>query len=166
MLAQADASIIRTDRDFMMGTWKNVFVLVWYDMNERGAEVVDAEFRRFAAVRPRGFGILTIVDEDAPMPGSRARSMVSNTLSRLGEAVVGLAVSQEGAGFRGAAVRSVAVGLSLLARPPYPFKIFADVPAAAGWLSAELARKQLGHDDDARELTAFTMRLRAERPGS
>lgn len=41
-------------------------------------------------------------------------------------------------GFRGAAMRSVLTMLQLLARPPYPMKVFDRVEQASHWLSDEL----------------------------
>ncbi len=48
------------------------------------------------------------------------------------------AVVFEGDGFRSAMGRAVATGLSLVARPKFPFRAHAMIPAAVQWL-AEVA---------------------------
>ena len=42
----------------------------------------------------------------------------------------------EGSGFRAAAVRTAVASLFLLARPPFPHKVFGDLAEGAGWVIA------------------------------
>ena len=44
----------------------------------------------------------------------------------------------ESDGFRASAVRSVATGLAILARQPFPHRVFPSITTASDWLGKEL----------------------------
>ena len=69
----------------------------------------------------------------------------------------------EGSGFRAAAVRSVVVGLTMLAKQGFPHKVFANLPDAADWLDAELAHT-VADPFSARDLCRAIRELRARIP--
>ena len=74
-----------------------------------------------------GVYLLTVVEEDAPMPPYEAREVVAVFLRNGAGRIRMSAVVHEGAGFRAAAVRSVVTGIAMLSKVPFPHHIFATV---------------------------------------
>ena len=61
-------------------------------------------------------------------------------------------VAFEGSGFMAASVRSVVVGLTLLAKQTYPHRVFPNVKEASFWI--ELESEKLGSRFDSEETQA------------
>lgn len=78
--------------------------------------------------------LLGVVTEGAPPPEADARGALAEVLSSGAGYFQVSALVCEGAGFHGSMVRAVATGLNLLARPPFPHRVFATVPSATEWL--------------------------------
>mgnify|MGYP000374441796 CR=1 FL=1 len=76
----------------------------------------------------------------APPPDAEARDALAEVLGGGAGFVDSSALVCEGSGFRASMVRGIATGLTLIARPPFPHKVFPDVAAAAGWLEARTRR--------------------------
>lgn len=130
---QPVTAVFHAERDFAVGRCGPVFIVVWkVDTTEAGMKRVSDLFR--AASLPDRIGMLTIVDENANMPSSEARALGATFLARNANRIVASAVVHEGSGFRAAAVRAVVTGLSMIARQPYPHKVFPEVQPAASWL--------------------------------
>lgn len=85
-----------------------------------------------------GVGVLTIIEPAAPPPGAEARLALSKMFQRVAGSVAASAVVFEGTGFRASLVRSVATSLTLIAKQPFPHRMFSSVEDAASWLSEEL----------------------------
>jgi hypothetical protein len=69
--------------------------------------------------------------------------MAREALARMlagGNDIACSAVAFEGSGFRAAFVRGVVTGLTILARHPFPNRIFAGVPEASSWLRSQMPR--------------------------
>jgi hypothetical protein len=134
-----DLCAVRTvDSNYCIAHWSRVFVIVW--RRETTMSAVDDLQRnlvKFAAENPKA-GILTIVERNAPLPPSLVRQRLAEILTSVGSSIQRSAVVFEGEGFRAAAVRGVVTGLTMLARPPYPHKVFATVDEAFGWLATGL----------------------------
>jgi hypothetical protein len=84
------------------------------------------------------FVALVIVDSDADPPSDKVRVEINEVLRSLRESLVAIGYVFEGKGFVVAAKRSAVTMIALLARFSFPLRAFADVVAAAGWLSGEL----------------------------
>jgi hypothetical protein len=82
--------------------------------------------------------MLTIIDENAPAPSAEARTAIARLFESGASDVVSSAVAFEGSGFRAAFVRGVVTSLTLLARQPFPHKVFPGVTQAAAWLMPRL----------------------------
>ena len=93
------------------------------------------------------------------MPSSEVRTALARFMTEGARVIRSSAVAFEGAGFRAAAVRGVVTGLTMLARQPYPHKVFATMTDAAQWLTGSLA--QTAHVPlDSRELLGALEELR------
>ena len=122
--------------------WDAVFVVIFRgNTSKEGVLTISESFQSVVAKHPTGIGLLTIVEEKAPMPPSDARKALTDFLTRFGSSIKCSAVIHEGSGFRASAVRSIVAGLTLLARPPYPHRIYASVEASSEWMSSGLAAK-------------------------
>jgi hypothetical protein len=127
------ASVLHAERDFVVGTYGPVFLVIWrIDTTEVGMRRVASLFR--SARLPERVGMLTVVDENATMPSSEARELGAAFLSKNSKRIVASAIAHEGSGFKAAAVRAVVTGLTMLARQPFPHKVFPDTDRAASWL--------------------------------
>ena len=131
--------LIRVEDDYALAVYRDLFVLIWrHETTVQGCRSFRDELFRFAENRPQGIGLLTIVEETAPMPPVESRQSIASTLRDASGHIVASAVVFEGAGFRAAAVRSVVVGLTMLARQKFPHKVFGNLSDAASWMHATL----------------------------
>jgi hypothetical protein len=87
-----------------------------------------------AAGRKDPIAFLTVVEANADLPEPAARDELASMFKKLAESVACSALVFEGQGFKAAAVRGVTTGINMLARQPFPHKVFANVDEAGGWL--------------------------------
>jgi hypothetical protein len=97
------------------------------------------ELRREVAGRfPEGFVALAVlphVSLEAPLL-KELRAEAERLMTTSPKELLAVAEVIEGSGFLAATVRSIATGLVLVTRPPFPTRIFAGVEPAAAWLAA------------------------------
>ncbi|HZS40192.1 MAG TPA: hypothetical protein VFF06_25350 [Polyangia bacterium] len=103
-----------------------------------GARLSRDGLKALAARQPSGIALLNIVEPSAPAPPSEVRGALARILTEFGHELKCSAVVHEGSGFRAAAVRGVVTGLTLLARQPFPHKVFATVDEASAWMTDTL----------------------------
>ena len=128
--------LYEVERDFALASCDKLYVCVWRnETTMHGVESTRSGIKTFADANPGGIGLLTIVEPEAPMPGRDERDALAALLKSFGTQIKASALVFEGEGFRAAAVRSVVVGLNLLARQPYPHRVFDAVSQAASWLA-------------------------------
>lgn len=138
------ATTLFVDPDVAIITWRNIYAVVWRNETTLPAsEMVHKRCEEFARRHPDGVGMLTVVTANAPMPPAESRERLARFM-REGTYVMASAVAFEGTGFRAAAIRSVVTGLTMLARQPFPHKIFATLEDASGWLATQLREKGIG----------------------
>jgi len=140
------AEAVEVTKDHLVGTWQNDVLLVF--KQETTALALGAVRRAVEQVAAKHEGavfILTVVEERAPMPPSATRDAMADLLKSLARSVELSAVVHEGAGFRAAAVRSVVTGVGLVARLPFPHKVFATVTDAANWYGPNSRRTLSWH---------------------
>ena len=119
--------------DFAVGSFDSIYCVVWRnDTTVQGAKALHEGFHRWAKPGAR-HGLVTIIQANAPLPASDARDEVASFLRSIGDLCVVSAVVFEGSGFKSAAVRGVVTGLTIMARQPYPHRVFATVEEASGW---------------------------------
>ncbi|WP_433931410.1 serine/threonine-protein kinase [Sorangium cellulosum] len=135
--------LIARHPDYVMASWRQIFCIIWRrETAEDDVRRVSEACAEFAKQHPRGIGLLTIVEDGAPLPQAPARRALARFLAEASAFIRCSAVVLEGSGFRAAAVRSVVTGLSLVARQRFPHKVcdieeaglmFAEIlPAATG----------------------------------
>lgn len=95
-------------------------------------------FHNFAAKavasRKDPVAFLTVVEANADLPDPSARDELAAMFRKLAESVACSALVFEGQGFKAAAVRGITTGVNLVARQPFPHKVFSNVDEAGGWL--------------------------------
>lgn len=160
-MPQYGVQLLDASPDHLVGTVDQVLLIVWRVRTlVTAVDRIQMAYDELVANCPEGIGLLNIVEQTAPMPGSDARERIA-TFLREASRVSASAVAFEGTGFRAAAVRSVVAGLALLARQAFPHKIFPTVETAAEWLVPTLAER-VPVDFGTSALIAGVHRLRAE----
>ena len=135
--------VLCSDESHCTGTWGRFFMVVWKGSTTvEAARAIQYGLRDFAA----GHGgqrvvLITVVEASAPLPNADARTALSNILRFCADDVLCSGVAMEGDGFRAAAVRGVATGLSLVARQPFPHQVFASVGQAAAWVTRHVNKQ-------------------------
>ncbi len=122
-----------------MGTVGPVFVVVWTNHTTLEGVAASRDGLGQLAVHNPALGFLNIVDIKAPPPSAKVRSAMAAVLDDFAEHLSASAVVVEGEGIRAALVRSVVIGLTMLAKQPFPHQAFATSSAACKWLSEHLA---------------------------
>jgi hypothetical protein len=146
--------------DYCLASWKQVFIVIWrHDTTMEGVRDLDRQLIAHEASCPQGCALLTIIEQGAPMPSSDVRTALARFMTAGARVIKSSAVAFEGAGFRAAAVRGVVTGLTMLARQPYPHKVFATMVDAAQWLSGSL-KQTAGIDVDSGALLRALGELR------
>jgi eukaryotic-like serine/threonine-protein kinase len=146
--------------DYLFGTWRDVFLVIWkQETSLAGAQLMKQEILAFGRSRPRGVAGVFVVEEETAFPASEARKTIADALREMAPYTACAAVVFEGAGFRASAVRSVVTGLSLAARPSFPYRV-CGLQGAARLLAEELPRRT-GQPFDATEFLSVVAELRA-----
>jgi hypothetical protein len=121
-------------RDQVIATWESVIIVVYrFETTMSGAAAAQEVFDALAREHRDGAFVLTVVEENAPMPTPEVRAMMARFLATRAPQIILSAVVYEGTGFRAAAVRSLVTGLALVSKLPYRHKVFATVDEAASW---------------------------------
>ena len=132
--APSTAKLRVATEDHILATWANVVILVWRkDTTLPGVEAAQRVYDDLARENPGGIFLMTIVEFGAPMPPPEVRDALARFLASGAGRMILSAVAHEGTGFRAAAVRSVVTGLAVLAKLPYPHKVFATADEAGAW---------------------------------
>jgi len=105
----------------------------------------------------------TVISRVAAAPSEEAKAEIRKVMTRHEARIQGVAYAVEGAGFSAAAMRSALTLISLVARYPYPQKIFSTVSESSTWIAG------LGRADGAKgpsitapQLDALVGSMRAE----
>jgi hypothetical protein len=152
------ARVLTVTDDHCIAIWRRFLVVVWRkDTTSPAVADFRAALTRLAS-ETHEVALLTVVEPNAPPPPSDVRDALAAVLAEFGKLIKFSAVAFEGTGFRAAMVRGVVTGLTLLARMPYPHKVFAGVPEAARWLIPNVHR--LGWHESMEELTTAVAELR------
>jgi hypothetical protein len=139
------AEVVHSERDFTVMTFQQVFVVIFHQETTVSAVgTLRRELPAFAAQHPAGIALLTIVEPDAPMPTSDAREALADFMNDKRQSILISGVAYEGTGFRAAAVRSVVTGLTVLARQPFPHKVFPTIDDASQWMITNLRGGKAG----------------------
>jgi hypothetical protein len=141
-----DVTIHASSRDCVFATWERLVLAVWRRNTtvaavRRGDQVLAQHARECGQ---RVF-LLTVVEENSPLPPLDARVELAECLRRASTIVARSALVFEGEGFRAASVRAVVAGISLFSRPEYPHRVFASVGSAARFLGGGLGASPAPH---------------------
>jgi len=154
-----DANVLRCDLDLAIGASTDLLFTLWrHRTTTEGVRVLTNTFRHFATSRTKPIGLITIIEPQAKMPEAGSREPLARMLKDASEHVLISGVAFEGSGFMAASVRSVVVGLTLLARQTYPHRVFPNVKQASSWI--ELESEKLGSRFDSAETQAHVAHFR------
>lgn len=129
----------------MTATYENV--IISYSVAEPNTgylkswvQSVDSIFAR----HPGGVGTIVVIDRSAKPPSEAVREPIKHAIAQAGPKLRGVAQVVEGEGFGAAAKRSALAFITLIARFPFPVKIFASRKDAAQWMVDRLGDPALG----------------------
>jgi hypothetical protein len=146
-----DIRLLHCDKDMALGASTDLFVTIWRARTTLdGVEILDSQLTEFASERPKELALLTIIEAGAKMPDPGTREPLARVLNSVAEQVLISGVAFEGEGFLAASIRSVVVGLTLIARQPFPHRTFKDVEEASRWIESE--RASIGKHFEARAI--------------
>ncbi len=137
-----DIEVVERAGDFVLVRWRNVILNVW------DGRVSVARLRQLKAAGPRvvkKYGLrgvnLSVVTANTALVsvGGAERAMASEVARDQAEFLCASACVIEGDGFLGATLRGITASVSLLARAPYPFRVFGSVRDCAPWLAPHVA---------------------------
>ncbi|MET0342586.1 MAG: hypothetical protein ABW252_16390 [Polyangiales bacterium] len=159
-VASRAAVLHEVTEDHIIMSWDRCLGLVWkHETTVAGMESYTSVYRELSLRFPSGVYLLTVVEQNAPMPSPEAREAVAVFMRQGAGRIRMSAVVHEGAGFRAAAVRSVVTGFAMLAKVPYPHRVFATVEQAAKWIGTTKYRDV---DEEYSVLAVNDARKRAE----
>jgi hypothetical protein len=135
------AQLHESTADHVVLTWNDfIFAVFKHETTLDAVRTIQRVYDELAAKFPKGVYMVTVVESGAPMPATEVRTALADFLAGGAGRTRRSAVIHEGVGFRAAAVRGVVTGLAMVARLPYPHKVFATATEASGWLA-------IGHED-------------------
>jgi hypothetical protein len=156
MAPQVSVGFFYADADVVVGRLRNVLLLNWRGRaNLARAQKVAVHLNETAAEH-ESMGLVTILEASAPAPDPDVRPYFADGLRKLGGRMRGLAYVVTAGGFGGAATRAAISGLCLLARAPYPTRVFAAPHDASAWLAP-----LVGGALSAEQVTAAIAQVRA-----
>lgn len=128
------AQIHESTRDHVALSWSNLACVVFKGTTTLGGvRAIQRVYDETWAKNPEGIYMMTIVEDRAPLPVVEVRDALATFLAGGAGKTIFSAVVQEGTGFRAAAVRGVVTGLAMVARMPYPHRVFGTPTEAARW---------------------------------
>jgi len=134
-----NAQLFVATRDYLMGSWQSVFILVWRDKTTfEGVTALEQLLDGFARDRSDVF-LLTVVEERARIPSFPVRDALATVLDNEASRLCLSAVVYEGTGFRAAAVRAVVSGLALMSKISARHRVFSTVADATAWFQTHSA---------------------------
>ncbi|MEM7157031.1 MAG: hypothetical protein AAF799_29535 [Myxococcota bacterium] len=120
------------DRAF--ATWRSVLFVAWRkETSVEAVEEVGRHARELGRAFPDGILLLINVEDSAPPPSSKARGAMASMLKAATD-VRAAAIVHQGQGFGASMVRMVVQSLNMIAKYPYPSRVFGTNRAGAGWL--------------------------------
>lgn len=152
--------LLASERDWSCGTTGCAFLLCWRGpATVARARLVADALSSFSAAQ-RQIVLLTVVTPEATPPDTAARAVFAQGMRDVGPKVRGSAYFVPIDGFKGAAVRGAVTGISLLAREPFPTRVFARLTEASAWLSqrveSDLAAAAFGGELEAAVASLLT----------
>lgn len=121
-----------------VGSSERILFCLWRDRTTlHGVAKLEQEGMAFARGHSNDCALVTIIETGAKMPEPGAREALARALKALGGTVVISGVAFEGDGFFAASVRAVVVGLTVLARQPFPHRVFGTVGEIAEWFESK-----------------------------
>jgi hypothetical protein len=115
-------------------TWLDVCVVVWrHQTRAEDVRLVSDALFRLSAQHRDGVGFVQFLDDrsDSVSLDARARTALSQLLTRGKAYIKCSSIVFTGSGFRASAVRAVVTGITWLARPGFPHHVFASAASAA-----------------------------------
>jgi hypothetical protein len=137
--------VVHTDRDHIVGTWRNVFVCMWrHETHAQSILNLKPVIQRLKSTNPAGIAMLTIVEPNADLPTPQARDELPKLFKQVAKGISCSALVFEGVGFRAAAIRALTTTFNMVAAQPFPHKVFGSVQDAEAMFTKLLPESAKG----------------------
>ncbi len=133
-------NVLSSRDNYALGVYGNVLSVVSRGVTDLPyVAAIVAAGQKMKQTQPKTqFGLFTLVEEQAGMPDGATREAMAKMLVALAPQFVCSALVMEGGGMRTSIIRSIASGVTLLAKQPYPHKIFAELTQGTSWIMSHL----------------------------
>jgi hypothetical protein len=167
MLAGDDVRMLHSDSDLSIGCANDLFIILFTDRTTvQGVQCIANAFEEYSKGRSGcDVAVITIIERRAKMPSPGSREALAQVLKDISSHVMISGVAFEGDGFVAASIRGVVVGLTLMARQPYPHRVLKNVFEVSRWIESEYGSIGKRFNGRAIERAVSTFRDRVARLG-
>lgn len=121
--------------ELVLGSYSNVHISIYRATPSVELLKLDQRHHEALAATVGSTVVCTVSAFGIKLPDSDARDLASELVRKNARFVRAAATLTEGDGFWASAARSAVTAVFLLARQPYPSRVFADVMECGAWLS-------------------------------
>lgn len=149
MPAAIDVRETYRDDVHVSGVFRNV--IISYSLGEPNRGYMASWIKSIESLGrtyPRAVACIIIIDGSAKPPSEAIRSEIKDAIAKVAPHLRALAQVVEGSGFASAAKRSALSFIALVARFPFPLKIFGTRREAAHWVRERLSDPAIGNEND------------------
>jgi len=116
--------------------WQNLVVCAWRGQATSPAAAVLARIMRDLHARASDVrrSYIHLIPDQAGLPDAAARRTISNIMTDYEESIACVGVVIEGGGFWASAMRNVVIGLRVLRKTPFEYRIHATDEEVVSWL--------------------------------
>jgi hypothetical protein len=133
-----EPQVVSIGTDHCVATWQGFVIQIWrHGTSVEQARAVRAAARKLAQTREGALATIILIESGAAMPEAAARAELAGMAKDQATRMLRAAVAQEGRGFAAAAIRSIMIGMMLVAQNPFPHKVVASVGEACAWLATD-----------------------------
>jgi hypothetical protein len=148
-------------KDYAVGVWSDFLILEWRTaITPRNLETFERFTDKVAATTNalRRRGLLVIVNDASVLPEPGVRQAMADGMRRHADATRSISLVYEATSLQATVLRTLAAGLTLMARAPAPTRVFSSTGEAAIWQA-----EYHGKPHEAEGLRAAAQHIRALR---
>lgn len=121
-----------------LGWLNKLLIAVWRGSSAEAAEVFYQQMRAGVLKHGVGTGHLAVIEPKSITPSPASRKRIAQVFNEHPEAIDAVSVVFVGQGFFAATVGSVATAIMLVARKPFPFRVYGDLDDAAQFFNKHM----------------------------
>ena len=133
--AEETLEILHRGEGCVFATFRNVLIATW-TIQSTGplAKKLGDVSAAFTRAHPEGFSTIHVIAKKPPLPTTEAREEFAALTRQYAKQLACVGTVLEGSGFWASAVRSMVVGIRLLAAQPFEMQVYSSIEELAAWL--------------------------------